>query len=1250
MNVRSLALLRMLLVLAAVLAIGCGGGSGDPADASADVADATDATDASDGAADTSDASSDIGTDSVDADVPDAGDAADGGPDAVDAVDATDTPDGDTADTTPPQPPREPILPAVLTCDGYAPAPLGTGCTVVEGATPGVVVRGLVLGDGTYWRGGSVVVDPSGAIACVGCDCDAGGRTVVDCPSSAVTPGFINAHDHITYTYEDPADAGDTRYNHRHEWRTGARSKPPIRYGDGSDDARIIAWGELRQLIMGTTSLAGSGGARGLVRNIDQNGDNREGLPGARVDYSTFPLGDASGALRSLDCSYPRMEGADRLEEDCYLPHIAEGIDAEARNEFLCLSSEDRGGNDLLAENTAIIHAVGILPDDVREIALDGASVIWSPRSNIALYGNTAPVTLLTNAGVNIGIGTDWTLSGSLHMLRELECAAYWNDAHLGAFFSSYELWRMATAANASALRHDDRIGALRTGLVADLAVIDVGDEVDPWGELFEATPDRVALVLRGGRPVHGDSAVMDAIPGAAAGCEVIGELCGRAKTTCLAETGFTFAELSAANAGSYDLFACGVPAGEPTCAPSRPGEYDGTTAGDRDGDGLPDSEDLCPDIFDAIRPLDLGAVADADRDGIGDACDACPLDVGPVCSVPTPGDRDGDTIGDGSDNCPRVANPDQRDRDVDGTGDVCDACPDDFNAAGAPCPSTIQRVRQGEVALGARVLLRGVITAVGPDLAYLQMAESEREPTLGADFSGIALFRFEGFAGPGAPSVGDFVEAAGDVQVFRGAQQLIVSALPTRLGRVGVPAPVAVSVSDIEPGGARAAALEGVRVELARAPVAVGADGTLTLGGLLRLSTRISNDLPPLFAGDLVDVVAIPRLEDGVIFLERASAADLVVAERAPPELLGFATERLFAPAGQDDIATLPVPISVELDRPAPAGGTSVALSSANDTLLDVPSTVVVSEGATTAAFAVTTGSAAGPTPVEVTATLGDQSARATVVVYPDAAARTVAAVEPGSLELTVGGGADVIVRLSLPAPRGGIEVTTRSANAAIATAATIGFPEGEVERTARIVAGDEGGATTVFFALGGTETPVAVNVAEFGTPRAPRAGELVFTEIMARSASGGGDRGEWLELHNPTRDPLVLDGCTVFDNADHPIAGSLTIAPLAYAVFALSNNAADNGGLPAVDYVYTTIALNNSGETVGLRCGDDVIDTFTYTSGMVALAASAQLRTVPPDALANDAATNWCVAPVDVTFGDSSRRGTPGAPTRCE
>ena len=66
---------------------------------------------------------------------------------------------------------------------------------------------------------------------------------------------------------------------------------------------------------------------------------------------------------------------------------------------------------------------------------------------------------------------------------------------------------------------------------------------------------------------------------------------------------------------------------------------YDDSPPSDKDNDGVPDSEDNCPN-----DPND--DQSDADNDGVGDACD----------------------------NCPSVSNPSQTDTDGDGVGDACDS------------------------------------------------------------------------------------------------------------------------------------------------------------------------------------------------------------------------------------------------------------------------------------------------------------------------------------------------------------------------------------------------------------------------------------------------------------------------------------------------------------------------------------------------------------------------------------------------
>jgi outer membrane protein OmpA-like peptidoglycan-associated protein len=112
----------------------------------------------------------------------------------------------------------------------------------------------------------------------------------------------------------------------------------------------------------------------------------------------------------------------------------------------------------------------------------------------------------------------------------------------------------------------------------------------------------------------------------------------------------------------------------------------------DRDGDGILDADDACPDVpgVKTDDPKTNGCPADKDGDGIPDAQDACPDVPGVKTDDPKtngcPADKDGDGIPDAQDACPDVPgvktdNPKTNgcppDRDGDGIPDSVDACPD---------------------------------------------------------------------------------------------------------------------------------------------------------------------------------------------------------------------------------------------------------------------------------------------------------------------------------------------------------------------------------------------------------------------------------------------------------------------------------------------------------------------------------------------------------------------------------------------
>ena len=592
-----------------------------------------------------------------------------------------------------------------------------TICAVTTTGTAGKVFRGTVLGPEETFHGGEVLVDDAGLIQCVGCDCSKNAAyaaaSVVSCAKGVISPGLINLHEHLTYQNNQPIGHGKERYENRSDWQ-GARGHTRLDYLKSASQP-VVAFGELRYLMSGATSIAGAGGAPGLLRNVD-DGDHKtspfadhveelEGAPLGVASSDTFPLSTPSKNLASgCDYSSGRTTKAQVSQERAYLPHISEGIDAEAHNEFTCTSD---GQFDLVQPQTAIIHAVALTPADAVEIQQKGAHVVWSPRSNIDLYGNTAPVAMFDMAGVSLSLGTDWMPSGSMNMARELHCADTFNQKYLDKHFTDADLWRMVTMNPGFAVGGGQAIGMLRPGYLADIAIYDGSKSADHRA-VIDAGVEDVQLVLRGGKALYGEDALAKNAIFNGTNCTTLAEdVCGHQKAVCsdfTTSSGAVVALSDLVTAGEYNypLFYCKdkTPDGEPSCTPYRDkvvkgsGIYTGkVSAQDKDGDGVPNEQDDCPLIFNPVRPMDNGKQADADNDGIGDACDECPLDPAQQCARPTGTDSDGDGHPNGSDNCPDVANPDQADADNDGLGDACDACPT-ANPGATPCVLPIASIR----------------------------------------------------------------------------------------------------------------------------------------------------------------------------------------------------------------------------------------------------------------------------------------------------------------------------------------------------------------------------------------------------------------------------------------------------------------------------------------------------------------------------------------------------------------------------
>ena len=1124
-----------LLPAAAVLSL-CAAGCGDDPATKADISDDGDA-------------------------IGDVGDGTDTTPDGTN--DGTN--DGTTAETDATRPDGEVIVPPEG-CDEPIPAaPAGELCTVTSGSTSALLIRADLVMPGGLLERGALLIE-NGLISCAGCDCLTGpaaaGATVFACPDAVVSPGLINAHDHITFSQGKPPGHGDVRYDHRHEWRKGSAGKPKIP-SPSNDSPLGDSWVELRQVLAGTTSYFASGAAPGLVRNLD-TASRLEGLNHGAADYETFPLGDTGGGIINSGCAYDKKPALSVLDAVAWVPHVAEGVNVGARNEELCLDGQQEGGVDVVADNTGFIHAVGTTAADIAIFVGEGAGLVWSPRSNTDLYGFTAFAPLFHRFGGQIALGTDWTYTGSINILRELQCAEDWN-ARWDNYFSDAQLVAMVTSWGATNLGFSDVLGSLTPGKLADIAIWDARGH-EGYRAILDAEVSDVALVLRGGapptiggttyfrrgRPLYGDSALVnalaerqldyanydpnvysatDASKKKLAACETI-TVCAVDKTLCLAEQleqkpagasffqTYTYAELKAQldPSKTYDAFFCGVPTGEPSCVPARPGEFDGVGGvSDDDGDGVPNGEDNCPGWFNGIRPLDNGRQPDTDGDGEGDVCDVCPFDADTTaCTSVNPDDVDGDGFLNDADKCPSLPD-DQADSDSDGIGNACDECPDFPNVGGAGCPSTIIAVKKAEVAAGKSVSLPNVVVvSVGSDFYTIQM------PGPAQEFGG--LYVFVGSDGQ-KPTAGQWVAVQGRVDDYFGQIRLADSTFTVLPTAGTIPEPLVIAPADTAQGGAKEKAYEALLVEVQDVTViditpTASVNGTATenvvgefvVTGDLRVDDAIYAITPAPVEGQTFPVLrGVLRLAWNRNKLLPRSEADVT---SGPPLLLGFAEPTVSLYAG----TTSSVQVSLSGDA---TQASVITLTSATPGVATVPASVTIPIG-TKSASVVVTGVAQGT--ARITASYDDGtgviSRELTATVFAANAQPKVVSLEASSESVLLGGSTTLTVTLDLPARTGGTPVAISSTGVALVLpGAQVVVPEGMNSVDFDVDAGNVTGAATVKAAAGGAEATAALTVVE-----APLIG-LILAEVYYNPTGADGGQ-EWVKVYNGSNAAISLAG----------------------------------------------------------------------------------------------------------------------------
>ncbi|HLD35712.1 MAG TPA: amidohydrolase family protein [Planctomycetota bacterium] len=146
------------------------------------------------------------------------------------------------------------------------------------------------------------------------------------------------------------------------------------------------------------------------------------------------------------------------------------------------------------------IHCNYLSGNDIKLLAASGSSVVFCPNSYYYFGHRNHPFRTLLKAGVNVCLGTDGLGSNKdLSILSEMN---FIRKHHRD--LSPNEIFRMGTVNGARTIGLADKIGTLKTGYAADIAVFPINNNkklkhpYDALTYLIEKTPQSIFTMVNG--------------------------------------------------------------------------------------------------------------------------------------------------------------------------------------------------------------------------------------------------------------------------------------------------------------------------------------------------------------------------------------------------------------------------------------------------------------------------------------------------------------------------------------------------------------------------------------------------------------------------------------------------------------------------------------------------------------------------------------------------------------------------------
>ena len=323
---------------------------------------------------------------------------------------------------------------------------------------------------------------------------------VIDGTDKLVIPGLINAHTHSYMSFMRNV-ADDLSFM---DWLMGRID--PIEQKMTNEDcywgaklaiiemmkSGTTCFNDMQMNIHQTTRAVKETGIRAVVsRGLVGSGNDEAGRMRLNQAYEerdafkdcdrlTFLLGPH--APYSCDEDFLRIISKEAKENHMGIHiHLSESVSEveQIEEKYGCTPIELASRSGIFDVPAIAAHCVQVTDSDIDILKEKNVSVVTNPASNMKLGNGFAPIAKMLEKGVNVCLGTDGAASNNcLNMFHELSLLTLIHKgvAKSPQCVSAEEGFKIATINGAKALQLEDKIGSIKVGKLADLAILDLNN------------------------------------------------------------------------------------------------------------------------------------------------------------------------------------------------------------------------------------------------------------------------------------------------------------------------------------------------------------------------------------------------------------------------------------------------------------------------------------------------------------------------------------------------------------------------------------------------------------------------------------------------------------------------------------------------------------------------------------------------------------------------------------------------------